>query len=622
MTNAGAQRYPHLFSPLRIGSMTLANRFAMAPMTTNYANLDGSVSRELIDYLALRGRGGFGLIVTENLGVHPSGRVMPRMVMADSDKMLIGLERLAGGVQATGAKVIGQLSHCGRQSKSKFTGHPLVAPSAIPCPLNREMPHALATDEVGAMVRAFIDAAVRVEAAGFDGVEVHSAHGYLPSSFLSAYSNHRDDRYGGSLENRMRFLLEIVDGIKARLRIPLTVRISAEEFVPKGITLDESTRIAATLEAHGVDAISVSVGVYETFNTQSMITGEEEGRWLPIAGSIKGAVKVPVFAVGRIKRPALAEEAIAAGLCDVPYFGRASIADPDLPNKAATGRESAIVWCLSCNLCLGRGSRPETICPMNPGVGHDSEFAASLAERVDAPKRLAIVGSGLAALTAAWIAASRGHRVILYEPGAALGGMQAWRAKVPGQGEHAEAISALASRAQAAGVEIALGAAPSGAHDAVWMSRNYQPGTSHDIDAYEVLAERISARAAPEFTVVGQDLASAEAALRLATDGASVRLVSPGNDIALDAHPGFRALDRRLLEAAGGVIDTKRMPDDQALRGRVVRGHPIAAPIAYGEAEGWVYPYGVEADAFIDDAYEPGLMTRAVYAAVVLAKNF
>ena len=150
---------------------------------------------------------------------------------------------------------------------------------------------------------------------------------------------------------------------------------------------------------------------------------------------------------------------------------------------------------------------------MNPGVGHDSEFAASLAERVDAPKRLAIVGSGLAALTAAWIAASRGHRVILYEPGAALGGMQAWRAKVPGQGEHAEAISALASRAQAAGVEIALGAAPSGAHDAVWMSRNYQPGTSHDIDAYEVLAERMPARAAPEFTVVGQDLASAEAAL-------------------------------------------------------------------------------------------------------------
>jgi 2,4-dienoyl-CoA reductase-like NADH-dependent reductase (Old Yellow Enzyme family) len=341
------ERFPHLFSPLKLGRLSLPNRFAMAPMTTNYAGPDGGVTPRLCDYLTARGSGGYSLIITENMGVHASGRVMPRMLMADEDKHIAGLARLADAIHATGVRTIAQISHCGRQSKSKFTGMPLVAPSAIPCPLNREMPRALALEEIAQMERAFVAAARRVEAAGFDGVEIHAAHGYLASSFLSAYSNHRTDAYGGSLENRMRFLLNIVDGIRRHSDITLTVRISADEFVEDGNTLEQTTVIARTLEMHGVSAISVSVGVYESFNTQSMVSGEAEGRWLPLAGAIARGLAIPVFGAGRIKRAQVAEAAIARGDCALPLFGRPAIADAELPRKIGDGREADILPCVS-----------------------------------------------------------------------------------------------------------------------------------------------------------------------------------------------------------------------------------------------------------------------------------
>lgn len=618
--SSGAQRFPHLFTPLAIGTMTIANRFVMAPMTTNFAAADGAVTDELCDYLALRGAGGFALVITENMGVHASGRVMPKMVMIDDDRHIAGLTRLARAVQASGAKIVGQLSHCGRQSKSKFTGMPLVAASPIPCPLNREMPRELSTAEVEQMVQAFVAGAVRLEQAGYDGVEVHGAHGYLPSGFLSAYSNTRTDRYGGSLENRMRFLLEIVEGIKARVKIPLIVRISADEFVPGGNTLAQTTRIARALQAHGVQAISVSVGVYESFNTQSMVSGEQEGRWLPLAQAIKQEVSVPVFGVGRIKRPEVAEAAIAAGQCDVALFGRAAVADPDLPNKIARSDDRRVMWCLSCNICLGRASRPETICPVNPGVGRDRALASTLRSTTTQPRRIAIVGSSLSALTAAWIAARRGHHVTVFdaEP---IGGMQRWRASVATQREYDETIEAARTRATDAGVRIEPTLAVPDRFELRWVVRRFQPASDAATSAYDVLAGRASGEASTETDVIGADLACAEAAVRLAQSGARVRLRSPGADIALDAHPGFRALNRRVLDAAGALIEVK-MPLDQAFgTKRIVSGHPVTTPIAYGADEGWAYPHGRDADAFIDDAYEPGLMTQGVYAAVRLAEQ-
>jgi 2,4-dienoyl-CoA reductase-like NADH-dependent reductase (Old Yellow Enzyme family) len=618
---AGKGRYPHLFSPLRLGNLTLPDRFAMAPMTTNFAELDGGVSERLCDYLAARGRGGFSLIVTENMGVHRSGRVMPRMVMADEDSHIPGLARLADAIHAAGALAIAQISHCGRQTKSKFTGLPLVAPSAIPCPLNREMPRALALEEIVEMERAFVAAARRAETAGFDGVEIHAAHGYLASGFISAYSNHRTDAYGGSLENRLRFLLNIVDGIRRSSDITLTVRISADEFVQNGNTLEQTTAIARSLEAHGVSGISVSVGVYESFNSQSMVSGETEGRWLPLAGKIAREVDIPVFGVGRIKRAEVAEAAIARGDCAIPLFGRSAIADAELPLKIGQGRDDDILHCVSCNVCLGRASRPETICPANPAVGRDRALDRGIAAAPKATLRIAIAGSCLAALTAAWIAAARGHRVTVHETDSRMGGMQQWRSAVPGQGEYAELIAAAQRRAARAGALFLIRAPFAGEYDRLWSVRRHQPGGAASPNCYDVLQGSVTFPPETSLLVHGGDLASSEAAVKLAQSGHRVELSTPRDDICLDAHPGFRAFHRRLLTEYGARMQTGvAVPNPPANQPLIVGPSTPPGRKALLESD-WIYPYAVSgrADASIDDMYEPDLMTAGVYAAVELA---
>lgn len=619
----GRERYPHLFSPVRLGRLVLPDRFAMAPMTTSYAGTDGGVTPRLCDYLAARGRGGYSLVVTENMGVHGSGRVMPRMVMADADRHVPGLARLADAIRASGARSIAQLSHCGRQTKSKFTGMPLVAPSAIPCPLNREMPKALTLDEIADMEQAFVSAARRVQQAGFDGIEIHGAHGYLVSGFLSAYSNRRTDRYGGGLENRMRFLLNIVDGIRRTTDLTLTVRISADEFVPHGNRLEQTTLIARALEEHGVDGISVSVGVYESFNTQSMVSGEEEGRWLPLAREIAREVAIPVFGVGRIRRAEVAEAAIARGDCAIPLFGRSAIADPQLPNKIRDGGEAGIIPCVGCNICLGRSARPETICPANPAVGRDSGFAQGIAFAPGRPLRIGIAGSCLAALTAAWIAAARGHQVTVYETEGGIGGMQHWRSSVPGQQEYAELVAAAQQRAAQAGVRFFMHMPAAGEFDRLWSVRRYQPGGAASPNCYEVLQGTAPLPPQGSVLVDGGDLASAEAAVKLARSGRQVELRTSLADICLDAHPGFRALHRRVLTDLGGRVLGSADIAAWGSESSIVAGPTSSSAQAGAEpaSSDWHYPYAAfgPPDASIDDAYEPGRMTAGLYAAVELA---
>ena len=255
-----ASPFPHLFSPFRLGEQTLRNRMVMPGITTNFAESDGSVGDRLSGYLKVRARGGFGVIVTENIGVHASGRVMPRMVMGHEDRYLPGLARLANVIKREGACAIAQISHAGRQTKSKITGLPLVFPSPISCPINREMPQALTIDGIRTMEDAFIGTAIRLHRAGFNGVEIHAAHGYLVAAFLSRYSNKRDDLYGGSLDNRMRFLRNVINGIKANASpdFLLLVRISAEEFVPEGLDVVETIEIGRRLEVYrGCRAVGI-----------------------------------------------------------------------------------------------------------------------------------------------------------------------------------------------------------------------------------------------------------------------------------------------------------------------------------------------------------------------------
>lgn len=608
--------FPRMFSALSIGSVRLANRFAMAPMTTSYANAAGEVTPALVDYLVARARGGFGLIVTENLGVHASGRVMPRMLMADRDALVPGLASLARALQTCGTRVFAQLSHCGRQSRPAFTGGELVAPSAIACPINRVLPRALAGDEIRAMVRTFADAAVRVAEAGYDGIELHGAHGYLIGEFLSAYANQRDDEWGGTPERRMRFLREIIAAIQARCQLPICVRMSADELVTGGNNIDDTLRIAQVLAADGVAAISVSAGVYESFNALSMVSGDVAGKWLPLSAQIRRVLPeaVKVMGVGRIRSAEAAEQALAAGSCDIPLFGRAAIADPLIPARAAGRVSGPVIACTYCNICLGRSARPETICPMNPAVGRDAAFAADLA--VPSRAKLAIQGGGLAALTAAWIAASRGADVELRCDEARLGGMLAQRGRVPDQAELADAVHAAWWRARDAGARL-LPPQDADAADGDRMRvtvRAFEPLSAASIDesalsVYRILDDSHVPDPARPYVIVGDDLAAVDAALKLAAAGASVRLLSLKGALAWDAHPGFRALGRQGLERMGvtlGAADEVPQPGTIRVTARL-QGSP---------------PPPAAADTPpIADAWDAASMSSGVYAAVAWATS-
>jgi len=616
----GAETYPHLLAPFQLGRLTLSNRMMVPALTSNFALEDGSVGEALIDYLLERVRGGFGAVVTENIGVDPGGKVMARMVMGNDDSYLPGLTRLAQAVKAEGGVLIGQISHAGRQTRSAMTGQQLVAPSPIPCPLNREVPHELTIPEVEALEQAFIDTALRLSKAGFDGIELHGAHGYLINGFLSSHSNKRSDAYGGSLENRMRFLTRILRGIKQQLGddFPVLVRISAEEFVESGLTADQSIEIAKRLETEGIHALSISVGVYGSFNKVSMITGEPEGQWLDLAGRIKAATNLPVIGVGRIKRASVAEAALAAGQIDIAAFGRASIADPHLPAKIIKGREADINWCLGCNICLGRSSRPQIICPVNPVVGREAQAPVRTAAEA---RHIAVHGSGFAALTAAWVAAARGHKVSILDDDGASGGMQAWRAGVPGQGEHNEVLHGLRRRAAAAGVAFVTTADKSTTDH--WRVRRFQPvnrPTSAAVEAvscFDVLSGRVSFKGAGHVVAIGDDLATAEAALLAASQGVRVTLVTPGKIIARDAHPGYREITHSQLLALGATISPDNvMPKDADLH---ILGRDPS--LTFDDPAAWVMPQD-PADALIDDAYEPGAITTGVYDAFDMACKF
>ncbi|MEQ8899018.1 MAG: hypothetical protein RID23_18210 [Roseovarius sp.] len=615
--------FPNLFSPLRIGNLEVPNRFVVPALTTNFAEANGDAGDRLIDYLEARAAGGFGLIVTENLGVHASGRVMPRMGMADTDGRIPHLARLAKAVKRHGTILFGQISHAGRQTRSTITGQPLLAPSPVPCPLNREMPLELTEEQIDTLVDAFAAAASRLQEAGFDGVEIHGAHGYLVAAFLSNHANKRRDDFGGSLENRMRFLLSIIARIheKCGRHFPICVRLSVEEFVADGLTSDETCKIAGALEAAGVQAISASVGTYESFNRLSMITGEAEGRWLPLARRIKQAVSIPVMGVGRLKRPEVAEQGLARDDMDLAAFGRASLADPELPAKARGGREDTTVFCIGCNICLGRSSRPQSICPLNPAVGDEARWRFTPAEK---PRHVRIEGGSLASLTAAWVAAERGHKVDLVVRSEALGGMQRWRARVPGMQEYGEAIEAAWLRAKNAGVRISEPRTASA--DLVWGETGDLPISPEilkirpdAVPASTILVQDKMDYRNEECVVFGSDVATTEAAIRLATAGRKTRLVTAMRDVAHDAHPGYREVSRNRLAALGVEVITHA--DDW--RDRLALEEPAVLIVA-----GEITPQGAtppipENQGYsteIVDAYEAGAMTSGIYAAADRAR--
>jgi len=370
-----SESYGHVFRELKVGPVTLPNRILFPTWQLNYAETDGSVSGKLMKFFTDLADGGCGLIMTGCAVVAPGGIPFDRVMHIDADKYIPGLKKLFAALKERGAAVGLQMVHYGRQSSTSVSGDVLMAPSAIPCPVMSKYDpqykvREMTAEDIEYIRNAFIDAAGRAAEAGADVVEVHACHGYLLNEFLSPYSNKRTDAYGGSVENRARLIVEIIEGIRGRLkdRIAVSVRISGDEFVEGGLKPGDFKEIVPMFEKAGIDMIHVSAGVYESM--ERIVPPKSLGLTphVDIAGRIKQFAAVPVCAVGSIMSRGLegADAVLAGGKADLCALGRAQMADPYLVKKSLAGQENEIVQCKHCNSCtFWTTGDPEVYCAVN-----------------------------------------------------------------------------------------------------------------------------------------------------------------------------------------------------------------------------------------------------------------
>ncbi|HEY49515.1 MAG TPA: FAD-dependent oxidoreductase [Dehalococcoidia bacterium] len=419
-----------LLEPVKIGKLELKNRMIMPAICSKFGTEFGAVSDQLIDYYVERAKGGVSLIIIENTCIDwPVGKAGTNPIRADEWKFVQGLHDLADAVHQYGTRIATQLHHCGRQGSALTSaeGQELVAPSVIPClATGGDIPRELTIEEIEVLVGKYVLGATLTKAAGFDAVELHGAHGYLITQFMSPYTNKRTDEYGGDLDGRMRFALRVVEGVRMAVGpdFPIIFRLSADEYIDGGLTLDDNRQIAGRLEAVGVDAISVSAGIYESppwFSRIFPTMGMPEGCNVPLAEEIKKAVSIPVIVAGKLGNPEVAEQVLEQGKADIIALGRPLLADAELPNKVYEGRLDDIRPCIYCNeACAGNISHMWRIaCVVNPELGREREYQI---KQVESPKRVLIVGGGPAGMEAARVAALRGHEVTLHEKENSLGG--------------------------------------------------------------------------------------------------------------------------------------------------------------------------------------------------------
>ncbi|MEW6263899.1 MAG: FAD-dependent oxidoreductase [Thermodesulfobacteriota bacterium] len=449
-------KFPRLFSPIQIKGLRLKNRIMMPAMVVGFADPRGYITDRYLKYMEARAKGGTGLLVTEAAYVTLPGKILPGEVGIYDDTMIPGLARLAEAVHRHGAKLAVQLNHGGRQTHPSISGYEVVAPSPLPCPRRQAMPRALTSTEIEELVRAFALAAARAQKAGVDAVEIHGAHGYLINQFMSPYSNKRTDRYGADREGRLRFPLEILAAVRARTGpdFPIIFRLSADEYVPGGLTLEESIPMAKNLASGGVDVLHVTGGVYESIEMTAQPMQIPQGCLTHLARAIKKELSIPVATVGRIVEPSLAEQILTEGTADLVAMGRALIADPNLAAKARRGEEDDICRCVGCMQgCLGVHDTPGIKCLQNPAVGRDEE--AGLPPALNS-KRVLIVGGGPAGLEAARVAAGRGHQVELYEQAETLGGQINLASIPPGKKEFLHVRTWREKKIKELGVEVHL----------------------------------------------------------------------------------------------------------------------------------------------------------------------
>ncbi|MGQ0484258.1 MAG: oxidoreductase [Hyphomicrobiales bacterium] len=459
MRQTAAMRFPHLFSPFTLKGLEIRNRIFSTGHDT-YLPVGGLPSDALIAYQRARASGGAGLIVIQVVGVHETSRYTEALLMGTSDDCIPSFRRLTEAIHAEGTKCFVQLFHPGRELLGRPDGvvQPAYAPSHSPSERFHVIPRALSNDLIGEIVEGYGATARRMAEAGADGVEIVASHGYLPAQFMNPNVNRRTDRYGGALDNRLRFTREAIAAVRANVPSQFIVgmRMSGDEHDQDGLTEDDSVAIARGL-TDDLDYLNVIAGTSASASGAAHIApsmANAHAYVAPFARKVKQATGAAVFVAGRINQPQEAERLIAEGAADLCGMTRAMICDPDMANKAKAGASDDIRACIGCNqACIGHFQLGLPIsCIQHPETGRELEFEAK--PRVAKPRRIMVVGGGPAGLKAAAVAAERGHAVDLYERDGQLGGQARLAQLLPTRAEFGGIIGNLTREAERHGARI------------------------------------------------------------------------------------------------------------------------------------------------------------------------
>ncbi|HZK43489.1 MAG TPA: FAD-dependent oxidoreductase [Syntrophomonadaceae bacterium] len=415
-------KFNHLNKSIVINGVEFRNRIIMPAMGTGMSSIAGEVTPQLIKYYKKRASGGAGGIIVEIACVDsPVGKASLTQLRIDKAEHISGLKELSENIQAHGCRAIVQLHHAGRQTSPGVTGQTPVAPSAIACRLMQAEPEELTLEGIGKIRRNFVKSAIFADKAGFDGVELHAAHGYLLSEFLSPYSNQRTDEYGGTTEKRARLVVEIIQDIKNIMpHMLLAVRFNVADFVKGGLEIEEGILIAKMLEEAGADLLDVSCGIYESGQTSIETTSFEPAWRFDMVEQVKAVVNIPVIGGGVIREPELADKLIGEGKADLVWVGRGMLADPYWVAKALAGKADEIRPCITCNTCINQINNAMHIrCVVNPLTGREY----LLDENIKLPNyKVLVAGGGPAGMQAALTLEKAGAKVVLVEAQSILGG--------------------------------------------------------------------------------------------------------------------------------------------------------------------------------------------------------
>ena len=567
--------YTKLFEPGTIGGLELKNRIVMPAMGCSFAESTGEAGQRIIKYYADRARGGAGLIITEITRVDDeTGVGTPNQLSVTNTHMIPQLYRLSEAVHAYDTKLFIQLHHPGNQTPSRLIGGKQpVSASDVTCKVIGEQPRPLTTEEVEAMVKKFVTGAVIAQKAGADGIEIHAAHGYLVSQFLSPYTNKRDDKYGGSFEKRLRFITEIIYGIKAYCgpKYPISVRMNGNDFLEGGLSEEDAIQIAKYLEGLGIACLNISCGMYDSGSTIIEPSFYAEGWKKHLAKNIKAAVNIPVIAVNTIKHPSFAEELLEEGVSDFVGIARGFLADPDWGIKAYEGKDRLIRKCLGCMECFRILNDGMPLgCTLNPILGREFEWGEEKLVRSGNGRKIAVIGAGPAGIQAAVVLAKRGFKVTLFEKSDHIGGTVNLAAVPPNKGMLRELIETFEEELRENHVEVLLNTEgtlenvkKSGA-EAVFLTaggtpvKPALPGIEKAVTAEEVLSGKAEVKG-KNVAVIGGGVTGLETAETLAKDH-RVTVVEMLDKVGGNLYPSIvMHLAQEIMKSGGAIAKGKAL---------------------------------------------------------------